>query len=115
MLTPTYSPGDNKCILIIALNPKNALVKYKKIQEILSDASYQILDTFNPCIIAHVDAERFFASTSKIESLLEKGDIISTVSCSEKGPGYRVLMKRLDNDSEIRSIMGTLWDIPWMR
>ncbi len=115
MLTPSHSVGDNECILIIALNPKHAPVKYKKIKEILLDANYGILDTFNPCIVAHVNADRFLALTSKIELLLEKGDVISIISCAEKGLGFRVLMRRLDNDKEIQEILGGLWGIPWTK
>ncbi len=107
--------GDNKCILIIALNPNNVLVKYEKIKEILSHADYQILDTFNPCIIANVNADHFFASASQLELLLEKGDVINVISCIEKGLGFSVLMERLDNDDEIRAMLGNLWDIPWIK
>jgi len=115
MLHPTYFIGDKECILIIALNPNNALVKYKKIREILSNANYRSIDTFNPCIIAHVNADRFFESVGKIDAVLEKGDAVNIVSCTEKGLGVSTLSKRLNDDDEIRSISGKLWDIPWMK
>jgi hypothetical protein len=115
MLIPTLFLGDKECILIIAFHPKNARAKYEKLKEILSEANYHTMDTFNPCIIANVNADHFFASQSNIEALLEKGDVINIISCTEKGLGYSVLMKRLDNDSEIRPVVGNLWDIPWMK
>jgi len=115
MLTPSHFVGNGECILIIALNPKNASAKYKKIKEILSSANYHILDTLNPCIIAHVNAEHFLALTGQIELLLDKGDVISIIAGTEKGLDYRVLMRRLDTDREIREILGCLWDIPWTK
>jgi len=115
MLTPSHSVGSGECILIIALNPKNASAKYKGIKEILLSANYRILDTFNPCIVARVNADRFLALTGQIGALLDKGDVISVISGTEKGLDYRMLMRRLDSDREIQEILGGLWDIPWAK
>ena len=112
MLTPPYSVGSGEYILIIALIPQNVSVKYKKIKQIMFSANYKIIETFNPCIVARVNAERFLALTGQIELLLDKGDVISILSGTEKGLDLRVLMKRFDTDQEIREI-GGLWDIPW--